>query len=34
MDTIRYKKLWYGGPEAAYGLESAFHRGRTNKICK
>lgn len=24
------KKLWYGRQEAAYGLESAFHRGRTS----
>lgn len=27
MDTISQKKLRYGGPEAAYGLESAFHTG-------
>lgn len=27
MDTINQKKLRYGGPEAAYGLESAFHTG-------
>lgn len=26
------KKLWYGGPEAAYVLESTFHRDRTSYI--
>lgn len=32
MDTIRQKKLWYGGPEVAYVLERTFHRGRASQI--